>query len=353
MGIDNNRIKITPRARKLAEEKGIKIDDLNILGTGFDGGVSEKDLLLYIENGNAFEKNIVNSKISKLAKKIAEIENINTSNIEGSGAYGKIMKKDVLSHNSATVELKEETVLVDGSGFNGAKKIAKIIPYGGIRKVIGERMCESKFTAPHLYFTQSVDLTELLKLRKNINEMQDHKTSVTDFIAKTVILTLEKFPDMNSSLVGDKIENYSSVNLGVAVAAPSGLIVPNVKEAQSLSLIEYSKKAASLVKKARDGKLSQDEYTGGTFTISNLGMFGIEDFTAIINQPEIGILAVSGTKDTPIVIKNEEGIKEISIRPIMKITLTVDHRVIDGLAAAEFVTEIKRVLENPLEILIR
>lgn len=345
----STNLKISPRARKLAEQKGI-LNNLNIQGTGFDGGICEKDVIAYIESGGATSSANTSVggdiKASPLARKIADDKGTDLSSISGSGVNGKIMKEDVLG---AKAGAKTDKPII---GSNGAKNITEVRPYSGIRKVIGDRMCESKFTAPHLYFTQSVNIEDLLKVRKNVNEVSGHKTSITDFIAKATILTLQKFPDMNASLVGDNIELYSSVNLGVAVAAPSGLIVPNVKESQNMSLVEYSKAAAELVNKARDGKLSSDEYTGGTFTISNLGMFGIEDFTAIINQPEIGILAVSGTKDTPVVVENN-GIKEIAIKPIMKITLTVDHRVLDGLAAAEFVSEIKRVLENPVEILIR
>ena len=196
----------------------------------------------------------------------------------------------------------------------------------------------SKFTAPHLYFTQKVDLSKLLEVRKQVNEAQEKKTSVTDYIARAAVMALQKYPDMNASLIGDTIVKYKSVNLGIAVASPTGLIVPNIKEAQKLSVVELSKASTPLFDEARAGKLAYDEYNGGTFTISNLGMFGIENFTAIINPPEVGILAISSTKDEPVVITKEDGTKEIAIRPMMNIQLTVDHRLIDGLLAAQFVT---------------
>jgi pyruvate dehydrogenase E2 component (dihydrolipoamide acetyltransferase) len=227
-----------------------------------------------------------------------------------------------------------------------------VAPYTGVRKIIGERLAESKFTAPHLYFTQKVDMAALLSLRKIVNEKRERKTSVTDYIAWACVIALGKYPDMNSSLVGDRIETYASVNLGVAVASPTGLIVPVVKNAQELSVVEFSEAASELFEKARERKLKQEEYSDGTFTISNLGMFGIENFTAIINPPEVGILAISSTKDEPVVVTGEGGEKTVAIRPMMNITLSVDHRLIDGLLAAQFVTEVKRLLESPIELLI-
>ena len=182
--------------------------------------------------------------------------------------------------------------------------------------------------------------------------MQDKKTSVTDYIAKAVVNALQKYPDVNSALNGQKIVKYKTVNLGIAVAAPTGLIVPVIKNAEKMDVIEISKISGKLIEKARNGKLTPDEYTGGTFTISNLGMFGIESFTAIINPPEAAILAVSAAKDEAVVEVNEQGNKEMVIRPIMNITLSADHRIIDGMLAAQFVGEIKKLLENPLSILL-
>lgn len=283
---------------------------------------------------------------------MADAEGIDINEIKGTGANGKIMKADVEKAVSAkktapvTAEAGEAKFSPDG------KEILEEVPYAGVRKVIGDRLSESKFTAPHLYFTQKVDLAKLLDLRKQVNSAQDKKTSVTDFIAKATVMALQKYPEMNSSLVGDTIVKYKSVNLGIAVASPTGLIVPNVKDAQNMSVVEISKASTPLFEKARAGKLAINEYTGGTFTISNLGMFGIENFTAIINPPEVGILAISSTKDEPVVVTDENGNKEIAIRPMMNIQLSVDHRLIDGLLAAQFVTEIKNLLESPISLLV-
>ena len=337
--------KITPRARRVAAENDLDLATADIAGTGWEGGICEKDVLEYLASNKV--------KISPVAKAMADAEGVDISAIKGTGANGKIMKSDIEAALAAKPAVKEETPAAAEARFSAdGKEILEEIPYAGVRKVIGDRLAQSKFTAPHLYFTQKVDLTELLKLRKQVNDAQDKKTSVTDYIARATVIALQKYPEMNASLIGDKIVKYKSVNLGIAVASPTGLIVPNVKNAQNLSVVELSKASTPLFDKARAGKLAYDEYNGGTFTISNLGMFGIENFTAIINPPEVGILAISSTKDEPAVIVNAAGEKEIAIRPMMNIQLTVDHRLIDGLLAAQFVTEIKKLLESPISLMV-
>jgi pyruvate dehydrogenase E2 component (dihydrolipoamide acetyltransferase) len=347
----SEKIKITPRARRALAERGLDtaaIASADIKGSGFQGGITEGDLLTWLSSGGGDTPN-VSGRATPLARAIARAEGLDLAHAVGSGSDGKITKADVLSLLAGGPAPAATDI-----GQNGDKRIAKATPYSGIRKVIGNRLAESKFTAPHLYFTQKVDLTETLALRAKINKAnadEGIKTSVTDYIAKAVVLTLQAYPELNASLVGETIEQYSSVNIGIAVAAPGGLIVPNIKEAQNLGLLALSGAAQELFAKARDGKLKPAEYNGGTFTISNLGMFGIENFTAIINPPESGILAVSATKDEVVVIAGSDGKKDMEIRPMMNITLSVDHRLIDGLLAAQFVTEVKRLLENPIELL--
>ena len=337
--------KITPRARRVAAENDLDLATADIVGTGWEGGICEKDVLEYLASNKV--------KISPVAKAMADAEGVDISAIKGSGANGKIMKSDIEAALAAKPAAAAAGAAVQEAQFSAdGKEILEEIPYAGVRKVIGDRLAQSKFTAPHLYFTQKVDLTELLKLRKQVNDAQDKKTSVTNYIARATVIALQKYPEMNASLIGDKIVKYKSVNLGIAVASPTGLIVPNVKNAQNLSVVELSKASTPLFDKARAGKLAYDEYNGGTFTISNLGMFGIENFTAIINPPEVGILAISSTKDEPAVIVNAAGEKEIAIRPMMNIQLTVDHRLIDGLLAAQFVTEIKKLLESPISLMV-
>lgn len=341
-------LKVSPRARRVAAENGLSLDDITVTGTGFDGGICEQDILDYLAANKI--------KITPVAKAMADAEGVDPESLSGSGVHGKIVKSDVekaVAKTAAASAPAAEAQAEAGAKFSpDGKEILEEVPYAGVRKVIGDRLSESKFTAPHLYFTQKVNLDKLLPLRKQINEAQDKKTSVTDFIARATIMALQKYPDMNASLIGDSIVKYKSVNLGIAVASPTGLIVPNIKDSQNMSVVELSKASSPLFEKAREGKLAIDEYTGGTFTISNLGMFGIENFTAIINPPEVGILAISSTKDEPVVVTGKDGGKSIEIKPMMNIQVSVDHRIIDGLLAAQFVTEIKNLLENPISLLV-
>ena len=341
-------IKITPRARRVAAENDLAVEDLTIEGTGWQGGICEKDILEYLASNKV--------KATPVAAAMAKAEGIDLADIRGSGVNGKIMKEDVekviAAAKKAVAAAEDQAHAGAGEITPDGKEIGEKVPYAGVRKVIGDRLAESKFTAPHLYFTQKVNMEDVLSLRKKVNEVQDKKTSVTDFIAKAVIMTLKKYPEMNSSLVGETIERYKSINLGIAVASPTGLIVPNIKNSQDMSVVEISKASTPLFDKARAGKLAVDEYAGGTFTISNLGMFGIENFTAIINPPEVGILSISSTKDEPFVVTKEDGTKEIQIKPMMNIQLTVDHRIIDGLLAAQFVTNVKNLLENPISLMV-
>ena len=344
---EGGRLKITPRARRVAAENDLSIEDLVITGTGWQGGICEQDILDYLESNKI--------KATPVAAAMAKAEGIDLADITGTGVNGKIMKEDVEKAVAAAAKKAEAAAeaAADEAEFTAdGKEILEKVPYAGVRKVIGDRLSESKFTAPHLYFTQKVNMEDVIALRKKVNAAQDKKTSVTDFIARATVIALQKYPEMNSSLVGDTIIKYRSVNLGIAVASPTGLIVPNIKDSQNLSVVELSKASTPLFEKAREGKLAIDEYSGGTFTISNLGMFGIENFTAIINPPEVGILSISSTKDEPFVVTKEDGSKEIQIKPMMNIQLTVDHRIIDGLLAAQFVTEIKKLLENPISLLV-
>lgn len=344
---DSRRIKITPRARRAAAENNLGIEGLNIIGTGFDGGICEKDILEYLASNKV--------KVTPTARAMAKSKGVNLDEIQGSGINGRIMKADVEASINWEKEPKQAVVCSAGEGkfTSDGKEILEELPYAGVRKIIGDRLSQSKFTAPHLYFTQKVNLEKLLEIRKEVNAVQEHKTSVTDFITKAVINALVKFPELNSSLIdGKSIVRYKTVNIGIAVASPTGLIVPNIKSSENMSVLALSKASAPLFKKAREGKLAVSEYTGGTFTISNLGMFGIENFTAIINPPEVGILAVSATKDEPLVVTHADGSKTVEIKPMMNIQLTVDHRLIDGLLAAQFVTDIKNSLENPISLLV-
>ena len=230
--------------------------------------------------------------------------------------------------------------------------IESVVPYAGVRKIIGDRLSESKFTAPHLYFTDSIDMTEFTAFRKMINDKSEQKVSASDLLIKAASKALQKYPKINASLVGNEIIYYKSTNVGMAVAGDNGLIVPVVKNVQDKTLAEIAVETRDLVERAKVGRLKQEEYTGGTLSISNLGMFGIDNFTAIINPPEAAILSISSIKKKPVVITDKNGNDEIAIRPMMNVQLSVDHRIIDGLLAAQYVACFKELLENPVLILL-
>ena len=328
--VDAADVKMSRRAKKYVEENDIDINSVaEIKGTGFEGGITERDI-----------------KASPLAKKIAKKTGVDLATVKGTGVNGKIMKKDVVATGkaapkpAAAVESKDDMI------------VESVVPYAGVRKIIGDRLSESKFTAPHLYFTDSIDMTEFNAFRKMLNEKSEQKIAASDLMIKAASKALEKYPKLNASLQGDQIIYYKSTNVGMAVAGDNGLIVPVVKNAQAKTLTAIASETRDLVERAKAGRLKQEEYTGGTFSISNLGMFGISNFTAIINPPEAGILSISSIRKTPVVITDEEGNDQIVIRPMMNVQLSVDHRIIDGLLASQYVEYFKELLENPIKILM-
>lgn len=325
--VDVKDLKLTPKAKKLVKDEGIDPASLKeIKGTGFRGGITAKDI-----------------KASPLARKLAEKSGVDLAAVAGTGVNGKIMKADVEKAASAAPTAAPVE--------NPDKKILSSVPYKGVRKIIGDKLAESKFTAPHLYFTDAVDTTNMTAFRKQMNEVSDRKITVSDILVYAASKALQKFPGINSSLVDGNIVTYKSTNIGVAVAGDNGLIVPVIKNVQEKTLTAISEENRDLVDRAKEGHLKPEEYSGGTFSISNLGMFGIGNFTAIINPPEAAILSISSVRKTPVVIE-EDGEDKIEIRPMMNIQLSVDHRLIDGLLASQFVEYMKELLENPLKILL-
>ena len=221
-----------------------------------------------------------------------------------------------------------------------------------MRRIIGEKLAQSKFTAPHLYFTDAVDTTELAAFRKRLNETSEVKIAVSDLLTMAACKALKKFPGINVTLKDDQVVTYKSINVGTAVAGDNGLVVPVIKNVQNKTLTDVARESKDLVARAMEGRLAPEEYSEGTFSISNLGMFGIGNFTAIINAPESAILSVSSVRKTPVVVTGENGEDAIAIRPMMNIQLSVDHRVIDGLLASQFVEYMKQLLEHPIQILM-
>ncbi|WP_421764592.1 pyruvate dehydrogenase complex dihydrolipoamide acetyltransferase [Ekhidna sp.] len=290
-------------------------------------------------------------KASPLAKKIASEKGIDLSQVNGSGTEGRIVKKDVEEFTPSTQPQQGAEKAGDKPAINipqvvGEERSEKV-ELSQMRKVIAKRLSDSKFSAPHFYLTMEINMDKAIEARKSMNEVAPVKISFNDMVVKAAAAALRQHPDVNVSWMGDHMMKHSHVHMGIAVAIPDGLIVPVVRFADNKSLSHISAEVRELAQKAKDKKLQPEEFSGNTFTISNLGMFGIDEFTAIINPPDACIMAVGGIKET-VVVKNGE------MKPgnVMKVTLSCDHRAVDGAVGSAFLKTFKELLEDPVRILI-
>jgi len=285
-------------------------------------------------------------KISPLAKSMANDAGIALESISGTGDNGRIIKRDIEAYiKNPTPASQPAAISLPQIGTVMGQDTE--VPTSQMRKTIARRLSESKFTAPHFYLTIEINMTNTWNSRKSLNEVADVKISFNDLVIKAVAGALKKHPAVNSSWLGDSIRYNGNINIGVAVAVEDGLLVPVIKNADQKSLSYINQEVKELAGKAKVKKLGMDEMQGNTFTISNLGMFGIEEFTAIINPPDACILAVGGIIEKPIV---ENG--EIKVGKMMKVTLSCDHRVVDGATGSEFLNTLKSLLEDPIRLLI-
>jgi pyruvate dehydrogenase E2 component (dihydrolipoamide acetyltransferase) len=290
-------------------------------------------------------------KASPLAKKMAEEKGFDISQVNGSGEGGRIVKRDVENFVPAVpapapitptpVQSDAPAPAVLGQESFTEEKVSQM------RKVIAKRLAESKFEAPHFYLTMEINMDKAIEARKSMNEISPVKISFNDLIIKASASALRQHPKVNSSWLGDKIRYNDHIHIGMAVAVEEGLLVPVIRFADGLSLSQISTQAKSLGGKAKNKELQPKDWEGNTFTISNLGMFGIDEFTAIINPPDACILAVGGIKETVIVKAGQ-----MQIGNIMKVTLSCDHRVVDGAIGSAFLLTLKTLLEDPVRILI-
>ncbi|WP_291725641.1 pyruvate dehydrogenase complex dihydrolipoamide acetyltransferase [Bernardetia sp.] len=294
--------------------------------------------------------------ISPLAKKMAEDNGYDISQIEGSGENGRIIKKDIENFTpQETSSTKQVSDKPTSQAQTTPQKSAPAFAQEGVReekvsqmrKAIGRSLSDSKFKAPHFYLTIAVDMDKAIETRKMLNELSDSKISFNDIVIKSTALALKKHPNINASWHGETIRYYDNVHMGVAVAVDEGLLVPVVRFAEMKTLSQINKEVKDFAGKAKDKKLQPSDWEGSTFTISNLGMFGIEEFTAIINAPNACILAVGAINQKP-VVKNGE----IVVGNVMKMTLSCDHRVVDGAVGAAFLQTLKEYMENPLKMLV-
>lgn len=278
---------------------------------------------------------------SPLAKKLAEEKGVDLAFIAGTGEGGRITKRDVDHYVPYNAPARTATpVTVGVESFTDE-------PISQMRKTIARRLAESKFTAPHFYLTISIDMDNAITARKSMNSEEGVKVSFNDMVVKAVAMALRKHPTVNSSWLGDVIRTNHHVNIGVAVAVEDGLLVPVVRFADNKGLMEIGNEVRTFAQKAKDKKLQPADWEGNTFTISNLGMFGIEQFTAIVNPPDSCIMAVGGISQVP-VVKNGQVVPG----NVMKVTLSCDHRVVDGASGSAFLQTFKQYMENPVTMLV-
>ena len=284
-------------------------------------------------------------KASPLARSLAQELGVNLSTVQGTGDGGRITKRDVELAAASPASAAAAPASSAATSYSSSGHLDT--PISQMRKTIAKRLAESKFTAPHFYLTIAVDMSAAAAARAEINAGGDVKISFNDLVVKSVAKALKKHPAVNSSWMGDSIRTNYDVHVGVAVAVEDGLLVPVVRHADAKGLADISAEVRSFAQKAKDKKLQPSDWAGNTFTISNLGMFGIEEFTAIINPPDAAILAVGGIQDVPVV-------KNGAVVPgqVMKMTLSCDHRVIDGATGAAFLNTVKGYLERPLSLIL-
>ena len=290
-----------------------------------------------------FPKDESRIKASPLAKKLAEEKGVDISKVKGSGEGGRIIKEDIKNFKPSD---SSQTETIKLPQIHSSESYDEV-PVSQMRKTISKRLAESKFSAPHFYLTMEINMDNCIEGRNKINETSDVKISFNDIIVKACAVALRKHPMVNASYLTDKMRINHHIHIGVAVAVDDGLLVPVIKFADNKSLSHISSEVRNLATRAKNKDLQPSDWEGNTFTISNLGMFGIEEFTAIINPNDACILAVGGIKNTPI-IKNGE----IVAGNVMKVTLSCDHRIVDGAIGSAFLKTLKELIEDPIKILV-
>ncbi|MEK7277557.1 MAG: dihydrolipoamide acetyltransferase family protein, partial [Chloroflexota bacterium] len=287
-------------------------------------------------------------RISPIARRLADELGIDPRQVTGTGPDGRITKKDV--------EAFTKSPSPSSSSFSSLRSVAsvpsvdeKTVPLTKLRAAIARRMIESKTSVPHFYVTSDVDMDAVMTLRKQLNDMlgESGKLSVNDFILKAAALALRDFPNLNASFGGDRLIRHGHIHLGIAVSVEGGLLTVVVKDADAKSLSQIGAESKAMAARARAGKVKPEDVEGSTFTLSNLGMFDVDSFTAIINPPEAAILAVGSVRQTPVV---RDG--ALTVGQMMKATLSADHRATDGAEAAQFMQSFKKKLEEPLRLLL-
>ena len=337
----DGEVRASPIARRLAREKGV--DLANLTGSGPGGRIVEADVLA----AAAVLSAPAGVLASPLARRLAREGGINLSSLTGSGPGGRIVEADVLAASAAPAA--ETPAPAPAEAAEPAAPAGDQVQLSRMRQTIARVTSDSKREAPHFYVAADIDMSKAMDLRRDINDQldPDSRVSVNDLIVKASALAIGRHPKFNSFFRDDYLQMNPSINVGIAIALESGLIVPGIPGCEGKTLAEIAVASRDLAARATSGTLRAEEYTGTTYSVSNLGMFGVDSFTAIIYPPHAAILAVGAVKEQPVVRSGE-----ITIAQIMKATLSVDHRVADGAEAAQFLSEIKRLLENPVSLLL-
>ncbi len=341
-GSEDGRLRVSPIARRLARERGVNLADLT--GSGPGGRIVEKDVLEYTPAPPVAAPELQDGRIlaSPIARRLARERGINLAAVTGSGPGGRIVEKDILEYTPPAPEPEPTPEPLAQLG-------AEAVELSRMRQAIARVTSDSKREAPHFYVTAAIDMTRAMTLRREINEAAPEGTRVTvnDLVVKSAALALAKHPKFNASFQADSLHFHSAVNIGVAIALEAGLMVPGISDCQDKSLLQIAAASKDLIERANAGHLRNDEYGGTTFSVSNLGMFEIESFAAIIYPPHAAVLAVGAVQEQAVV---REG--QLAVAQMMKATLSTDHRVADGAEAARFLVEVKHILENPLTLLL-
>lgn len=336
------RVKASPLAKKLAKDAGIDI--ALIAGTGPEGRVVEKDVVTYLDSNKI--------RVTPVAKKMAEEKNIDLTQVTGTGSNGKISKEDIeqfmATQKTAASAADKKAAPADIPGMGENDRLEKLT---GMRTVIARKMLQSCNEAAMAYMVYEIDATAIQEFRQKLLVTAEKKhgirVTITDFMLKITAEAIRQHPVINTRWVeGKGILFQDDINIGMAMAIKAGLVVPVIKQTDTKSIIDIGKDRVDLIDKGRNGKLGPDQMTGGTFTLSAMGMFGTDIFTAIINQPENAILGVGTIKDKPVVVDGQ-----IVIRPMMNLALSYDHRTIDGANAGMFMQTLKQYMEDPMMIL--
>ena len=335
---DDGEVRASPLARRLAKERGVDLSTVN--GTGPGGRITEVDIP---EQGAPAAATNGFVRASPLAKRLARERGIDLTTLTGTGPGGRITEVDVPEHAAPVAAPATD------DGAAPAALASETVELSRMRQAIARVTVDSKREAPHFYVAVDIDMTKAMSFRRDLNDELDveKRVSVNDFIVKASAIAIGRHPKFNSFFRDDHLQMNASINVGIAIALESGLIVPGINGCEGKSLVEIAVASRDLVARANSGTLRNDEYSGTTFSVSNLGMFDIESFTAIIFPPHAAVLAVGTVKEQPVV---RDG--ELAVAQIMKATLSTDHRVADGAEAAQFLVEIKKLLENPISLVI-